>query len=320
MLCDYERRRQLNIQKNTETLKALELDKSIFELEGKPIKARGINKKRKDLSEEIEDSRPASKTRRVTESCTNADGIRRSARNLGKHMDYKSETPRGMLASSVGNVPKSGNEGPLGRDGGQRTHNPKTFGHIPDIEVGIWWESRKGCSADSVHAPWVAGIAGGKEGAYSVAISGGYDDDVDLGYAFTYTGSGGRALKGTKSAPKNVRYFIFTAEYHYRLPKLRTAPQSSDQSFENPFNKTLLKSVETKKPVRVIRGFKLKSKYAPSEGYRYDGLYAVEKAWMEKGLNPGGYLVCKFAFKRLPGQPPIPEKETAETQEHSEGD
>jgi E3 ubiquitin-protein ligase UHRF1 len=29
----------------------------------------------------------------------------------------------------------------------------------------------------------VAGISAGSEGAYSVALSGGYDDDVDLGYA-----------------------------------------------------------------------------------------------------------------------------------------
>lgn len=55
------------------------------------------------------------------------------------------------------------------------------------------------------------------------------------------------------------------------------------------------RSAETRKPVRVIRGFKLDSPYAPSEGcavlcenvfqplmssvlsYRYDGLYTVEK-------------------------------------------
>lgn len=29
--------------------------------------------------------------------------------------------------------------------------------------------------------------------------------------------------------------------------------------------------------MRVIRGFKGKSIYAPAEGYRYDGLYTVEK-------------------------------------------
>lgn len=54
--------------------------------------------------------------------------------------------------------------------------------------------------------------------------------------------------------------------------------------------------------------------YLPiKHSYRYDGLYTVEQvcvvfhfllcalnnmqAWSEKGLNPKGYLVCKFAFK-----------------------
>lgn len=90
--------------------------------------------------------------------------------------------------------------------------------------------------------------------------------------------------------------------------KLRTAPQSSDQSFEDRNNAALQRSVDTQKPVRVIRGFKgkVRSKYAPSEGYRYDGLYLVKKAWIEKGLNKGGFLVCKFAFVRMSGQEAIP--------------
>jgi E3 ubiquitin-protein ligase UHRF1 len=42
---------------------------------------------------------------------------------------------------------------------------------------------RKGCSVDAIHAPLVAGISGGPKGAFSVALSGGYEDDVDEGYA-----------------------------------------------------------------------------------------------------------------------------------------
>lgn len=38
--------------------------------------------------------------------------------------------------------------------------------------------------------PTVAGIHGGEDGAYSIALSGGYEDDVDLGDCFTYTGEG----------------------------------------------------------------------------------------------------------------------------------
>lgn len=103
-----------------------------------------------------------------------------------------------------------------------------------------------------------------------MALSGGYDDDVDLGYALfvfppllrpfsidlhllsTYTGSGimitslltpllshrpshlgGRDLKGTKNAPKNVSPRLYKKDSRLILFQLRTAPQSSDQSFEN---------------------------------------------------------------------------------------
>lgn len=42
---------------------------------------------------------------------------------------------------------------------------------------------REDCSQAAVHAPWVAGIAGGKlDGAFSIALSGGYEDDEDSGY------------------------------------------------------------------------------------------------------------------------------------------
>lgn len=39
------------------------------------------------------------------------------------------------------------------------------------------------CCTHSRSRPWVGGISGGSQGAYSVALSGGYDDDIDLGYA-----------------------------------------------------------------------------------------------------------------------------------------
>lgn len=53
---------------------------------------------------------------------------------------------------------------------------------------------------------------------------------------------------------------------------LRTAPQSKDQTLTRG-NLALSMSVESKQPVRVIRGYKLDSPFAPEEGYRYDGMY-----------------------------------------------
>ena len=54
-------------------------------------------------------------------------------------------------------------------------------------------------------------------------------------------------------------------------------PQICDQSRDNPQNASLFRSASNKKPVRVIRGSTLDSDYAPSEGYRYDGLYVVSQ-------------------------------------------
>ncbi|EFP86608.2 uncharacterized protein PGTG_12990 [Puccinia graminis f. sp. tritici CRL 75-36-700-3] len=162
--------------------------------------------------------------------------------------------------------------------------NPKIFGQQVGTEVGDWWDSRMLCSQAGVHAPPVCGIAGSDGvGCYSVALSGGYEDDVDLGYAFTFTGSGGRALSGTKENPKN----------------LRTAPQSSDQEF-TAMNASVRLSCELKNPVRVIRGFKNHSPFAPESGYRYDGLYRVEKAWREAGQS--GFQVCKPKIPVKPGR------------------
>lgn len=57
---------------------------------------------------------------------------------------------------------------------------------------------------------------------------------------------------------------------------LRTAPQSKDQTLTRG-NLALSMSVESKQPVRVIRGYKLDSPFAPEEGYRYDGMYEKNK-------------------------------------------
>lgn len=171
-----------------------------------------------------------------------------------------------------------------------RVHDPKKFGAIPGVEVGRCWEQRAGASRDAVHAPLVAGIYGNSyDGARSVCFAAGYEDNVDEGEMFILVGAGGRDLRGTKAAPKN----------------LRTAPQTSNQSLDHGMNAALAKSAQTGKPVRVCRGFKTNSMYAPLEGYRYDGLYVVERAWLEKS-KVTGFKICKFKFTRLPGQPRIP--------------
>lgn len=54
-------------------------------------------------------------------------------------------------------------------------------------------------SEAGVHRPNVSGIHGRQEeGAYSIVLSGGYEDDKDDGETFLYTGSGARDLSGNK--------------------------------------------------------------------------------------------------------------------------
>ncbi|XP_065904342.1 E3 ubiquitin-protein ligase UHRF1-like [Dysidea avara] len=175
------------------------------------------------------------------------------------------------------------------------------FGAIPGVPVGTLWKFRVQVSESGVHRPHVAGIHGREnEGAYSIVLSGGYEDDKDSGKEFTYTGSGGRDLSGNR----------------------RTAPQSSDQQLTH-MNRALAKNCDAPisekgakakdwqkgKPVRVVRNCKEKkiSKYAPEEGNRYDGIYKVVEYWSQKGSS--GFLVWKFLLKRDDPSPAPWEKE-----------
>ena len=69
---------------------------------------------------------------------------------------------------------------------------PTHFGPIPGIEVGMGWQYRMQCAEAGVHRPPVSGIAGSEKngGCVSIVLAGGYEDDVDNGDEFTYTGSG----------------------------------------------------------------------------------------------------------------------------------
>ncbi|WVQ85922.1 hypothetical protein IAT38_008090 [Cryptococcus sp. DSM 104549] len=317
MVLTYEEQRLQNIRENEALLKSLGIARpaSPVKKAQTPAKKKATPLKRKldssgaengsgEESGSVKRSDSVRSARRAVDA--GADGEvstpstrRRSMRFEGKEApDYLKEvvTPR---SSPAGTPRRRGrDESEELEDGRQRNaqklgvrlHNPKTFGHIPGVEVGRQWATRMDASTDAIHAPTVAGIYGNaQDGAWSVALSGGYADDIDLGDRFTYTGCGGRDLKGTKQNPKN----------------LRTAPQTYNQSFDHPPNAALKRSAETGKPVRVIRGFKLTSKFAPASGYRYDGLYIVKDAHMAKGLT-NGLLVCKYAFVRMEGQPPLP--------------
>jgi putative restriction endonuclease len=128
-----------------------------------------------------------------------------------------------------------------------------------------------------VHTPTQAGIAGSWDvGAESVVVSGGYEDDVDLGDVIIYTGHGG-------NDPESGR-------------------QVGSQTLHRG-NRALARSCQDGLPVRVIRGHRLKSSFSPEIGYEYSGLYRVDSFWRARGVS--GYDVWQFRLEKLDEIPVI---------------
>jgi putative restriction endonuclease len=138
------------------------------------------------------------------------------------------------------------------------------FGEIDKIKVGKIFDNREALSKARVHGPTMAGIWGREnEGACSIVLSGGYEDDIDDLNYILYTGQGGQNRPGGK--------------------------QVSDQEFVKG-NKALMLNHKYNLPVRVSRGHQIKN--GPNKGYRYDGLYYVNRFERIKGKS--GFYICRF--------------------------
>ena len=59
--------------------------------------------------------------------------------------------------------------------------------------------------------------------------------------------------------------------------------------------KALRHSMNVKRPIRVIRSSAGKGEFAPSCGYRYDGLYTIEREDLEYNKLGGAYLRFKLS-------------------------
>lgn len=148
--------------------------------------------------------------------------------------------------------------------------NERIFGHIPGISLGAEFGSFAELNDAGLHRPSQGGISSAeKEGADSIVVSGGYEDDIDLGDEIVYTGQGGRDESG-----KHVK----------------------DQDLARG-NLALVKNELEGLPIRVIRGAHKKSSFAPTSGYRYDGLYRVDSHWCETGKS--GYKVWRFRLLKI---------------------
>jgi putative restriction endonuclease len=141
----------------------------------------------------------------------------------------------------------------------------RTYGEIPGYPPGSSFVNRRDLAASGVHRPFQGGICGGKDGAESIVVSGGYVDDVDYGHEIIYTGQGGRDE--------------------------RTGKQTSDQSLTLG-NAGLARNQAEGYPVRVVRGSAGDRQHSPASGLRYDGLFRVADVWHEKGRD--GFRVWRF--------------------------
>ncbi|KAJ3290771.1 hypothetical protein HK104_006533 [Borealophlyctis nickersoniae] len=270
-LTPYERDRQERIARNRAVLAALGLGAPA--VTKRKAKVQSAPKKKKTKRERVGGAKreEEKEEEKEEEGREEAKGLRRSRRIAGKVAAHRPVQDHGL--DDDNNEEEEEQEW-------RPPPSSKTSSRAASTPRSTTTEPR-----ENVFGP-IAGIEG-------------YEDDIDLGDAFTYTGEGGRDLKGTKTNPKN----------------LRTAPQSKDQTLTKG-NMALYKSWETGLPVRVIRGFK--SEYGPKSGYRYDGLYRVKKAWSEKGFS--GFLVWKFALVRLPDQDPLPPKGSGDDDDEDDED
>ncbi|KAF6235087.1 hypothetical protein HO173_006714 [Letharia columbiana] len=149
-----------------------------------------------------------------------------------------------------------------------------SFGHN-GIAVGQWWPYRICALRDGAHGAMQSGIAGSeKSGAYSIVVSGDYDElDKDEKDILYYSGSDSNA----NTDPANP---IVT---HY--------------------TKALQQSRRDDRPIRVLRTSAGRADHCPSKGIRYDGLYRIISDGIAKNMRGGAYV--RFKLVREANQPEI---------------
>lgn len=150
------------------------------------------------------------------------------------------------------------------------------FGEIDGIQEGDHFDGRIEMMDSSFHRFWGRGIDGDPNlGAAAICLSGGYEDDLDYGDEIIYTGAGGQD------------------------PKTRV--QINHQTLAHRDNQAIFKNLINGTPIRVIRGSKHKSKFAPKKkGYEYSGLYYVTGHWLERGKAE--FIMVRFKFVKANGR------------------
>lgn len=142
----------------------------------------------------------------------------------------------------------------------------RLFGPIEGVTVGSIYKTREKLRDAGIHKPLQGGISGSaSEGAESIVLSGGYPDDEFNDDSILYTGSGKRDG--------------------------RTEALIEDQKLIGG-NKALAKSCDDGLPIRVVQALGVRRKQLPTQGYRYEGIYYIEKYLRITGID--GYKIWQF--------------------------
>ncbi|CAH8388849.1 unnamed protein product [Eruca vesicaria subsp. sativa] len=163
-------------------------------------------------------------------------------------------------------------------DEGKHVNTEKRIGLVPGINIGDEFQYKTELRLVGLHFKTMCGIdymdVGGVKYATSIVASEGYgyNDKFDAGVVI-YTGEGGNVIS-------------------------KHEKRTEDQKMVKG-NLALANSMRHKTEVRVIRGMERWD--GKGKRYVYDGLYLVEKYWLEKGVS--GKSMYKFKLCRIPGQP-----------------
>lgn len=143
---------------------------------------------------------------------------------------------------------------------------PVIVGEVPEISPGYEFVNRSEVKAAGLHRDLYKGISSLKGyPAEAIVLSGGYEDDVDLGSSILYTGEGGN----------------------------QDGRQVADQQLTGG-NLALSLSFAQQTPVRVIR----KVQEGRLSFYQYAGLYYVTQFSQEIGRS--GHRIWRFRLEQVP--------------------
>lgn len=160
------------------------------------------------------------------------------------------------------------------------------------LNVGDWWPFQVCTLRDGAHGSAQGGIAGGSmDGAKSIVVGGKSSAILLSIFKANHTVGG---YEGMDIDEGDTIYFSGSNSHENEDP---TVPFISNNT------KALQRSHQDKRAIRVLRSQKNKSSYAPSAGFRYDGLYKIVEEQKKGNLKGGAYL--RFKLVRLGGQDPI---------------